>query len=145
MTCTFFGHRDAGEEIEPKLTEVISDLIENKNVTRFYVGNNGQFDYMVRKNLKLLKKLYPQIDYSVVLAYMPCEKKEFDPTDYSDTVFPDGLESVPPQFAISKRNEWMIKNADYVVTYVRYIVGGAAKFKDLAVRKGKTVIEIYTG
>ena len=100
---------------------------------------------MVRKNLKLLKKSYPQIDYSVVLAYMPREKKEFDPTDYSDTVFPDGLESVPPQFAISKRNEWMIKNSDYVVTYVRYIVGGAAKFKDLAVRKGKTVIEIYTG
>lgn len=37
------------------------------------------------------------------------------------------------------------RDADYVVTYARYIVGGAAKFKDLAVRKGKTVIEIYTG
>ena len=144
MTCTFFGHRDAGKEIEPTLLEVIVDLIENKNVTSFYVGNNGQFDYMVRKILRLIKKSYPQIDYSVVLAYMPREKKELDFYDYSDTIFPDGLENTPPRFAISRRNEWMIKNSDYVVTYVKYIVGGAAKFKSLAQSKGKTVLEIYS-
>ena len=144
MTCTFFGHRDTGKEIEPTLLEVIVDLIENKNVTSFYVGNNGQFDYMVRKILRLIKKSYPQIDYSVVLAYMPREKKELDFYDYSDTIFPDGLENTPPRFAISRRNEWMIKNSDYVVTYVKYIVGGAAKFKSLAQSKGKTVLEIYS-
>lgn len=144
MTCTFFGHRDAGKEIEPTLLKVIVDLIENKNVTSFYVGNNGQFDYMVRKILRLIKKSYPQIDYSVVLAYMPREKKELDFYDYSDTIFPDGLENTPPRFAISRRNEWMIKNSDYVVTYVKYIVGGAAKFKSLAQSKGKTVLEIYS-
>ena len=142
MTCTFFGHRDAGKEIEPKLREVIVNLIEKQNVTNFYVGNNGQFDFFVRKNLKALQKLYPQIDYAVVLAYMPREKKETEFYDYSDTIFPDGLENVPPRFAISKRNEWMIKNSDYVVTYVKYIVGGAAKFKSLAETKGKKVIEI---
>lgn len=144
MTCTFFGHRDADAGIEPKLIEIITDLIENKSVTSFYVGNNGQFDYLVRKNLKKFKERYPNIDYAVVLAYMPREKKEFDLSDYSDTIFPDGLESVPPRFAIPKRNEWMINNSDYVVTYVKYIVGGAAKFKNLAQRKGKMVIEIYS-
>ncbi len=144
MTCTFFGHKDAGSEIEPKLIEIMVDLIENKGVTNFCVGNNGQFDYLVRKNLKLLKETYPHIDYSVVLAYLPQQKKEFDLMDYSDTIFPDGLESVPPRFAIAKRNEWMIKTSDYVVTYVKYAVGGAAKFKSLAKAKGKTVIEIYS-
>ena len=98
---------------------------------------------MVRKILRLIKKSYPQIDYSVVLAYMPREKKELDFYDYSDTIFPDGLENTPPRFAISRRNEWMIKNSDYVVTYVKYIVGGAAKFKSLAQSKGKTVLEIF--
>ena len=144
MTCTFFGHRDAGKEIEPKLCEVIVDLIENEKVTYFYVGNNGQFDFLVRKNLKHLKKSYPQIDYSVVLAYMPREKNETEFYDYSDTIFPDGLEIVLPKFAIAKRNEWMIKNSDYVVTYVKYIVGGASKFKSFAEAKGKRVIEIYS-
>ena len=142
MTCTFFGHRDTGSEIEPKLIEVISDLIENKNVIHFYVGNNGQFDYLVRKNLKLLKNSYPHIDYDVVLAYMPRKKKEFDLSDYSNTIFPDGLESVPQRFAITKRNEWMIKNSDYVVTYVRHIVGGAAKFKGIAESRGKKIVEV---
>ena len=142
MTCTFFGHRDAGKEIESKLCKVVVNLIENEKVTNFYVGNNGQFDFLVRKNLKRLKKSYPQIDYAVVLAYMPREEKETELYDYSDTIFPDGLENVPPRFAIVKRNEWMIKNSDYVVTYVKYIVGGAAKFKSLAKTKGKKVIEI---
>ncbi|MEE1280075.1 MAG: hypothetical protein UHH95_04505 [Oscillospiraceae bacterium] len=58
MTCTFFGHRDAPKEIEPSLRLALMDLIENKGVDRFYVGNNENFDYMVRKNLRLLKEKY---------------------------------------------------------------------------------------
>ncbi|MEE1280074.1 MAG: hypothetical protein UHH95_04500 [Oscillospiraceae bacterium] len=58
---------------------------------------------------------------------MPKKIGEFDYTDYTDTIYPDGLEGVPPNYAISRRNMWMIDNADYVVTYVKYIVGGAAR------------------
>ena len=139
MTCTFFGHRDTDDKIEEKLIEILEDLIKNRNVTNFYVGNNGHFDFLVRKNLKALKEKFNHIDYAVVLAYMPREKKEFNLDDCSDTIFPDGLESVPPRFAISKRNEWMIENSDLVVTYVKYIVGGAAKFKALSKKKGKRI------
>jgi hypothetical protein len=62
--------------------------------------------------------------------------------DYSDTVFPEGLEKIPPRFAISKRNRWMIEHSDYVVTYVRHSFGGAAQFKALAEKKGKKAIEL---
>ena len=140
--CTFFGHNETPQEAETVLREVIIDLIENNNANMSYVGNQGKFDGMARRTLKSLKADYPDIDYAVVLAYMPIEKDESDYRDYSDTIFPDGLENVHPRFAIAKRNRWMIDMADYVVTYVSHGWGGAARFKELAEKKGKTVINL---
>ncbi len=142
MTCTFFGHRDAPNEIKEVLKETIIDLIENKNVDMFYVGNHGVFDSMVTNVLKGLTLKYQNIEYKTVLAYLPTEKNEFDYTDYSCTVYPEGIEKTPKRFAISYRNKWMINNSDFVITYVNRIVGGAAQFKELAEKKGKAVINI---
>lgn len=139
--CTFFGHRDAPKETETILKDVIIELIEQYNVDIFYVGDSGSFDGMVRKVLRLLKLDYPHIDYAVVLACFPIKEK-YDYRDYLDTILPDGLEDVPPKYAILKRNKWMLNNADYVVTYVTRIYGGAADFKRLAEKKDKKVIEI---
>ncbi len=69
MICTFFGHRYCPYDIEEKLRSAIVDRIQ-KGVTRFYVGNQGQFDRMVLSILRDLSKAYA-IEYTVVLAYMP--------------------------------------------------------------------------
>ena len=102
MTATFFGHKDTPKEIEPTLRSTLIDLIENKNVTVFYVGNNGKFDTMVRRQLEDLSHTYP-ITYSVVLAYLPTKKNEYD--DFTDTIYPEGIETIPKRFAISYRNK----------------------------------------
>ena len=143
MTCTFFGHRNAPREVENKIKKVLDTLIKNQCVSRFYVGDNGSFDYMVYRALGVLKQEYPHISFAKVLAYLPTDKEEYSTTDYSNTVFPEGLESVPPRFAIDKRNRWMIEQSDFVVVYVKYSTGGAAKFAELAKRRGKTVINLY--
>ena len=137
-TCCFFGHREVTHNIRDKLTSIIEKLITEDGVIDFFVGNQGQFDWMVYSVLKELKAKYPQIRYTVVLAYMPDEHiKEL----YGeDTLFPDGLESVPKKFAISKRNEWMIRQSGVVVCYVHKITGGAAKFKEKAEKKGLKII-----
>ena len=142
MTCTFFGHSDASRDILPLIKTTIINLITEQNVDNFLVGEQGNFDYMVRDVLRELKAIYPHISYSIVLAYMPSKKHECDFRDYSDTIYPHGLEKTPIKFAILKRNEWLIKNSDIVVTYVKYSFGGAAKAKELAERKGKRVINI---
>ena len=142
MICTFFGHRDAPKEIEPVLKLTLLNLVENHNVYNFYVGNNGQFDATVKNSLYALKQRYKHINYTVVLAYLPTQKQDWLPEEGVSTIYPEGLEKVPLQYAISKRNEWMISQANYVVTYVRYKGGGAAKFKELAERKGKIVINL---
>ena len=105
----------------------------------FYVGNNGNFDTMVRRQLEALSQAYP-ITYSVVLAYLPTKKSEYD--DYANTILPEGIETTPKRFAISYRKKWMIQQSDVVVTYVTHSFGGAAQFKELAEIQGKTLIEL---
>jgi hypothetical protein len=106
----------------------------------FYVGHQGQFDAYVHSELKKLKQEYPQINYAVVLAYMPGKKTEYD--DYSDTMLPEGIESVHPHYAISWRNNWMLKQSDFVVTYITHSYGGAYQYTLKSKRWGKTVINI---
>lgn len=137
--CKFFGHHDCPSTIKSKLKEVLVDLIEHHNVDTFYVGRQGMFDSIVRSALRELTQLYPHINCSVVLERVPERKNEFDLNDYSDTMLPEGIENVHPRYAISWRNRWMIKQAEYVVTYVTHLWGGAAKFADI-VRRAKLII-----
>ena len=137
MVCTFFGHKDTPKEIEPTLRSTLIDLIEDKNVNEFYVGNNGNFDTMVRRQLEDLSQTY-SITYHVVLAYLPTEKNRYD--NLTNTIYPEGLETVPKRFAISWRNKWMIQQSDIVVTYVTHNFGGAAQFKEMAEKLNKRVV-----
>lgn len=138
--CTFFGHRECPDSIKVRLRVVLIDLIVNHGVDMFYVGNQGQFDAIVRSVLRELKKEYPKINYAVVLAYMPGKQTEYD--DYSDTMPPEGIESVHPRYAISWRNNWMLRQSDYVVTYITHSWGSAAQFAEKAKRQKKTVINL---
>lgn len=139
MTVTFFGHKDTPKEIEPTLRATLVDLIENQGASVFYVGNNGNFDTMVRRQLENLSQTYP-ITYNIVLAYIPTKKSEYD--SFTNTLLPEGIETVPKRFAISYRNEWMLEQSDTVVSYVIRTYGGAVQFKAMAERQGKTVIEL---
>lgn len=137
QTVTFFGHRDTPKEIEPALRSTLIDLIKNKNATVFFVGNHGNFDAMVRRQLDDLSKTYP-IKYYVVLAYMPSKNDKPD----ERSILPEGIEAVPRRFAINYRNKWMLNKSDIVVTYVTRNFGGAWEFKLMAERQSKYVLEI---
>ena len=137
QTVTFFGHRDTPKETEPALRLTLIDLIENKNATVFYVGNHGNFDAMVHRQLEDLSKTYP-IKYYVVLAYMP--GKNAEPDEHS--ILPEGIETVPRRFAINYRNKWMLTKSDIVVTYVTRHFGGAWEFKQLAKKQEKNIFSV---
>lgn len=141
MICTFIGNRDTPPEVEKPLEEAIVQLIE-KGVTTFYVGHQGHFDGMARRVLQRLKETYPEIACVVVLAYM-----NVDTRGMGETIYPEGLENVPPKFAIDFRNRYMLKMADHVITYVRFSFRGAGKYAEIAERMEKrgeiTVIPLY--
>ena len=137
--CTFFGHRDCYNLQEEELEKAIIDLI-GRGVDTFYVGNQGHFDGVARKLLKKLQKDYPHIQYAVVLAYLPTERREYE--NYEDTIYPEGLECVPRKFAIAKRNQWMLERAQYCICYVAHSCGGAYRFAVQAKKQGKCLIQL---
>ena len=134
MTVTFFGHRDASDSVEPRLRKAILEQIQ-RGATLFYVGNHGGFDRMVAAVLQKICRENEKLRYRVVLAYLSAREEDHP------TVYPEGLESVPLRFAIERRNRWMISQADTVIVYAPY-VGNSRKWKEEALKKGKTVIDL---
>ena len=139
MICTFFGHRDTPDSIRPLLRAVLTDLIEKQGVSRFYLGYQGNFDAMARSVLAELQQIH-EIDFELVLPYLPRKQERLFET--IPTVLPEGIENVPRKFAIGYRNNWMVRQSDIVITYVTRSFGGAAAFKEAALKKRKTVIEL---
>ena len=138
--CTFFGHRNCPDTIKPALRAAIEKLITEHEADTFYAGNHGGFDACVRSTLRQLQREHPHIRYAVVLAYLPTGNNQFQ--NSSDTMFPEGLEVGPPQFAIARRNKWLLNQADHVICYIQHSWGGAYKFAKSAKQRGINVINL---
>ena len=105
MVCVFFGHRNTTDEVVPVLENTLRDLIENRGVDTFYVGDKGNFDRIVLRALRKMKGEYAHINYALVPAYQPTVKNEYDTTDYSEAIFPDEVLASPKRYAISNRSQ----------------------------------------
>lgn len=139
MTCCFIGHKDTPQSLFPAVMFKIAELID-MGADTFYVGHNGAFDRMAYNTIRgRIELLNEKLNLNVVLAYIP---KPGERPEYEYTVYPEELEKVPKRFAISKRNEWMIDRSDIVVCHVTKTFTNARKFRDYAIRKGKTIIDI---
>ena len=106
--CCFAGHSSifGKKDLSAKLKKEIVNFIENHDVTTFYSGGKGDFDWLCAKTIQELKKEYSSIKSYCILSYMPKEKDEYDNTlkIFDDTIYPD-IEKIPPRFAIIKRND----------------------------------------
>ena len=134
--CTFFGHRDCPEFIYPQLVYFIRELVLKNNVRHFYVGTQGNFDNLACRALKELQDTFQEVIVFRVLAYKPRGNS------IPDSMLPEGIEAIPPKYAIPWRNRWMISRSDYVITYVTRDYGGAATFEKEAVLQGRNVIRL---
>ena len=138
MVCTFFGHKDAPSEVKEKLKIELLHLLEKESI-RFYIGNNGSFDYYAQSVAYEISKSNPDANAIVVLSHL---NEKIISGLQIDTVFPEGLEKTPPRFAISKRNDWMIKQADVAIVFVKNKLTNSYKWLTKAKKKGLTVINL---
>ena len=138
--CAFIGHSDCPESVKEKLLLEIENLIVNEKVNIFYVGTQGAFDRLVYQALCELEKKY-EIEIKVVLAYL---NRESELTYYNTekTVFPDCLTKTPPRFAISKRNDYMLQNSDYLICFLNHQFSNTYEFVLKAVKKNKKIINL---
>ena len=138
---TFCGHADfyGSEDVRVWLKETVEGLIR-RGADDFLLGGYGGFDACAASVVWELKKQYPAIRSTLVLPYLD---RKVNAPKYDNTLYPP-LENVPRRFAISKRNEYMVNEADIVVAYVTHDWGGAATTLAYAKRKKKEIIN-YAG
>ena len=145
MIITFCGHSDFlfSDEEKEKLKQILINEITKNPTCKFYLGGYGDFDRLCLRTLKDLKNDFPDIELIFITPYLDknYSKLEFAKNHYDDVIFPP-LESVPRKFAILKRNEWMVEEADLVIAHVMYSWGGAVKTLEYAKRKKKTIINL---
>ena len=131
----FIGNRETPFSIEKTLKEVVVDLLEKHTIECFYVGNHGNFDSIVKNVLENLISDGWQIRYVIVLAYIAESK------NLKNTLYPQEVAKSIPKYRIAKRNSWMLKECDFVISYVKRS-GVSKELCKRAERKGKRVINL---
>ena len=149
MTISFAGHSRVSfaDKIKIALKEQLKRLLPKNEITVCYLGGYGDFDRLCASACREIKQEYGNIELVYVSPYMtPSEQEKvkqlLDAGRYDLSVYPP-IEDVPPKFAIIKRNEWMMMNADVVLAYVNHSSGGAYRSLRFAKVKKKRVINIH--
>lgn len=149
MIISFAGHSDV--PVCKSIKEIVKVQIRNNIVdcesVVCYLGGYGNFDEICAYACRELKEEFPYIELVYVTPYINLSEQGkitemIDRKLYDASIYPP-IENVPPKFAILKRNEWMMKNADLVVAYVNRRYGGAYKSLQMARRKKKKIINIF--
>ncbi len=114
----FIAHPDAylPPEWEPRLAADLRTLARHET-TLYCVGSEGSFNRAVHRILEELASQSDDIQFAVVLSSFPtsaASRKRLPP--HADIIIPAGIESVPPRQRILKCNEWMIRQADILIT-----------------------------
>lgn len=138
--CCFAGHRDIynTEELSKRLTVLIEKLIIEENVTEFWVGHYGRFDAISSEAVKSIKNKYPDIELNLVIPYLTKvinEYREEYYAKYDNILIADIPEKTPKNLQILKCNEYMVKKSDFIICYIMYSWGGAAKTVEYAKKK----------
>ncbi len=125
MRCFLFGHSDTSADVLPMLHHEIKRHITEYDVTEFVVGRYGNFDYFARLAVNELKSFYPSVRLTMLLPYYPPTLPL--PPECDETLFPEGLESVPRRFSIVQANRYMLNHCDFVICYVRVRASSSGK------------------
>lgn len=137
-SCTFIGHSDCDESVKEALYPTIEKLITENNVTTFYIGTHGKFDYYAYTVLKELEKIY-KIEVLVVLSNLNSVP---DYCKTSKMLFPDTVAKSPYKYAIIKRNRYMIKNSQFMICYINYTFSNTYNFVKQATYKKIHIINL---
>lgn len=118
--CFLFGHRDAPDAAAPLLDAALEHHYTVLGARVFLVGSRGHFDALAAAALQRLKTRRPDVQLLLLLAYHP-EKQTFSlPAGFDGSLFPEGMEKVPPRLAIIRANTAALRQAASVICWVEY-------------------------
>ena len=137
--CCFAGHSDIWDSsLTEKIKSVAEDLIVNHNVREFWVGNYGNFDGSAASVIRELQKTYSDVKLDLVIPYLTKSINEYKELYYKkcdNILIADIPENTPKRFHITKANEYMVNNSDFMICYIQRSWGGAITTYKYAKRK----------
>ena len=144
MIIAFCGHSNYVENSgdEEKIIRILTSRAENSN--EFFLGEYGGFDNFAYKCATKFKKTHMDSKLIFVTPYI-YEQYRKKSTDYEkrfDLILYPELENVPPKYAISRRNKWMVEKADIIIAYITHRYGGAYAMYSYAKSKNKEIYNI---
>ena len=139
--CTFAGHGDYeySEITYQKIVKFIKQLICEKNISEFWVGNYGGFDTLAARAVREVKEIYTHISLCLVIPYMTSRvnKHLFD-----KIIIPEFDKNASVYSYIPLCNRYMVDNADTLICFIKRETGGAFKTYQHALKKNKEIINI---
>ncbi len=139
----FIGHREVDDLklVEENLIKKLIELVCSKDFVEFYMGRDGEFDEMAASCIKRVQKIYGKSNSAMTLV-LPYGKADIPYYEkYYDSIFiPEEASSSHFKSAITKRNQWLVDNADLLIAFVKRKNGGAADCLKMA---EKADIEIF--
>ena len=142
MIVTFCGHSSFKKtiEFEKKLLEYMEKIIGDKKA-EMYLGNYGAFDSFAYDCCKKYQESHAKVSLIFVTPYLDNSNLELQRMRYNSIIYPE-IERVPPKFAISHRNRYMIDKCDFVISYITHSFGGAYQTYKYAKRKNKVIFNL---
>ena len=116
--CSGFGSSNSPESIMPQLMEYLEKAIE-LGCDTFYLGEYGQFDHLMSRATAELKKKYPNIERICVIPYITKTMQDYKEEyyqKYDAVLLPEEVDLCPARYSILKKNEWVVKNSDVIIT-----------------------------
>ena len=133
--CFMFGHATTPDDTLFMIEAAAQRHYLEYGIRTFVVGNRGSFDRYAATAIKKLKRCYDGISLCLLLAYHPAERP-VDLSDGFDYSYYPPLEKVPRPYAIVRANQYMIKQADSIICYVKH-PGNARNLMEYALGRGK--------
>ena len=145
--CTFAGHGKYyySEDTYKKIISCLKQLICDKNISEFWVGNYGSFDAMAARAVINIKEEYPHIKLCLVVPYITSHINKFIieyKNIYDEIIVADISPQTPVRAYIPLCNQYMVDNSDCLLCYIERKSGGAFKTYEYALKKGIQIINI---
>lgn len=136
-TCFLVGNHDARPEIYPALYAEIERHIVEYDVREFFVGAYGRFDMLAAQAVNEAQEFHEGICLTLVMHYLNKERYDDIMHMFTDSIFPDGLETSPPRYAITRGNRLMVNRSDYLIVYAHDTTGNTGRLLEYARKREK--------
>ena len=119
--CFLFGHRNTPDTVLEPIVRAVEKHYSEYGIREFVVGNRGNFDLLAAQAVRTVQETHPDIRLTLLLAYPPPSSTNAQWRGYDSLLYPEGLENIPPQYAIPTANLHMVERVDSIICYVTHV------------------------